>query len=153
MIAAATPQPALEVISFQLAGNAYALAIGSIQEIRSWSQTTPVPMSAPHLIGVVNLRGVVTPVVDLAALLGFPPAIPGERHALIIAMLGDTTVGLLVEDVSDILAIDQGLLQPPPALAGAGSLAFVAGIASIGDTMISLLKLDSLASLEMPQAA
>ena len=79
----------------------------SVREIRGWTRATSLPHSPPYVRGVINLRGTVLPVVDLAQRLGLPAASSRDRNVIIVVDLDGRTVGLLVDAVSDILALPQ----------------------------------------------
>ncbi|MGL1418908.1 chemotaxis protein CheW, partial [Vibrio parahaemolyticus] len=80
----------------------FCIDIMSIREIRGWTPATPLPKSPSFVRGVINLRGTVLPIVDLAVRLGFAPSEPTARHAIMVSQIGQQVVGLLVEGVSDI---------------------------------------------------
>jgi purine-binding chemotaxis protein CheW len=94
--------------------------------------------------GVINLRGTVLLIVDFAARLGFPPTEPTSRHAILVVQIGNQTIGLLVEGVSEILSISQDLIQPTPDVASQMAKDFVSGIVATGGRMISLITLDAI---------
>ena len=102
-----------ELITFEVGGQVFGLDIMAIREIRAWTPVTRLPRVPHYVAGVVNLRGTVLPVIDLAARLGWEPTEPTPRHAIIVTHLGGQASGLIVESVSDIVTI-----QPPPARSG-----------------------------------
>lgn len=132
-----------ELIAFRLGGQEFCLDIMSVRDIRGWTPTTPLPHSSDYVKGVINLRGAVLPVVDLAARLGFPPAEPSARHVIIITQVGNQTIGLLVDAVSDILTVDSGSVQATPNVASELARAFMKGVIAMEGRMISLIALDS----------
>ncbi len=93
--------------------------------------------------GVINLRGAVLPIVDLAARLGFPAAEPTARHVIIVAQIGSQIVGLLVDAVSDILTVTDDIVQPTPDVASEMAKTFVRGVLAVEGRMISLIALDN----------
>jgi purine-binding chemotaxis protein CheW len=133
---------ARELIAFRIGAQEFCVDIMSVREIRGWTKATPLPHSPGFVYGVVNLRGAVLPVVDLAARLGFPPAEPTARHVIIVAQIGAQTVGLLVDAVSDILTVTGDLVQPAPDVASEMAKTFVRGVLAIEQRMISLISLD-----------
>ena len=106
----------VEILSFRLAGQEYAIDIMQVREIRGWSRATPLPHAPAYMRGVINLRGTVLPVIDLAERLGLAPLAAGDRAVVIVIEDKGQVTGLLVEAVSDILIVDAGDLQAPPAL-------------------------------------
>ena len=113
----------------------------------------------PHYVaGVVNLRGTVLPVIDLAARLGWKATEPSPRHAIIVTQMEGQACGLIVDAVSDIVTLPADALQPPPATAALSAqdavTPFLEGLAAIGDTMVQVLNLASLGdSAKLAEAA
>jgi purine-binding chemotaxis protein CheW len=112
------------------------------------------PPHAPDYVrGVINLRGSVVPIVDLANRLGLGPIEPSARHVIIIAMLGDQTVGLLVEAVSDILTVPADSIQPTPEIASTEVKGFIEGVIAMDDRMIRMIELDNVLPAIVREAA
>ena len=132
-----------ELIAFRLGGQEFCLDIMSVRDIRGWTPTTPLPHSSSYVKGVINLRGAVLPVVDLADRLGFAPTEPSDRHVIIVTQVGSQTIGLLVDAVSDILTVDAGSIQPTPNVASELACTFMKGLIAMEGRMISLIALDS----------
>lgn len=143
----------MELITFEVAGQYFGLDIMAVREIRAWTPTTPLPQVPAYVAGVVNLRGTVLPVINLAARLGWKPTEATARNAIIVAQLAGQISGLIVDAVSDIVTIEQSALQSPPA-AGADQInRFVTGLTAINDRMVMVLDLDALASDDLQEAA
>ncbi|MBX9460028.1 MAG: chemotaxis protein CheW [Brevundimonas sp.] len=141
-----------ELVTFRLAEVRYAIDIQSVREIRGWSPATPLPNSQPFMQGVVNLRGIVLPVMDLGRRLGGAASEPSARHAVIVIEHDGRTMGLLVDAVSDIVGIEPGSVHPAPDLT-AGAESLLEGIVTSEDGMISLLDLSALVPETVAQAA
>jgi purine-binding chemotaxis protein CheW len=135
---------ACELIAFRMGTQEFCVDIMSVREIRGWTKATALPKSPSFVRGVVNLRGTVLPIVDLAARLGFPAAEPTARHVIIVAQIGVQTVGLLVDAVSDILTVTDDLVHPTPDVASDMAKIFVRGVLAVDQRMISLIALDQL---------
>ena len=133
-----------ELISFRVGAQEFCVDIMVVREIRGWTQATPLPHSPNFLRGVINLRGAVLPIVDLAARFGFESAEPSERQVVIVAQINGQLVGLLVDAVSDILTVDDGVVQPPPDIASEIVRTSVQGLLAIDQRMVSLISLDRL---------
>ena len=137
-----------ELITFEVEGQVFGLDIMAIREIRAWTPTTRLPRVPHYVAGVVNLRGTVLPVIDLAARLGWKATEPSPRHAIIVTQMGGQACGLIVDAVSDIVTLPPDALQPPPATAALSAqdavTPFLEGLAAIGDTMVQVLNLASL---------
>ncbi len=128
-----------ELITFEVQGQVFAIDIMAIREIRAWTPVTRLPQVPAHVAGVVNLRGTVLPVIDLAARLGWAPTEASPRHAIIVTQLAGKACGLIVESVSDIVTIGADALQPPPAGAGDAVVRYLEGLAARGDAMVMVL--------------
>ena len=133
-----------ELITFEVGGQVFGLDIMAIREIRAWSPTTRLPRVPHYVAGVVNLRGTVLPVIDLAARLGWEPTEPSPRHAIIVTQVGGKACGLIVESVSDIVTIPATTLQAPPLTANDTITSFLEGLAAIDDNMVMVLNLAAL---------
>ena len=137
------PAPGAELISVSIGGQLYAIDIMQVREIRGWNASTPLPHAPDHVLGMINLRGVILPVVDLGARLGLGKATPGPSSVVMVAQVGDRQFGLLVDAVCDIVQVTEGLMQAPPDV-GANVRDFVAGVMSLDQGIVSLLSLDNL---------
>jgi purine-binding chemotaxis protein CheW len=133
-----------EMISFQVGVQEYCVDIMAVREIRGWSPATTLPQSPAYMRGVINLRGAVLPIMDLASRIGMPTTEPSVRSVFIVVQAGDRTVGLLVDAVSDILSITDDMCQPTPDISCENVRHFVRGIISIEGRMISEISLDRL---------
>ena len=133
-----------EFISLNSGGQGFCIEITSIREIRRWNAVTPLPNSPTSILGVMNLRGAVIPIVDLSARLGLNPTTINERSVVVVTAIGSRVMGLLVEAVSEILSIDGDAIQPNPTQGPDGSANQITGLLSIQDTMLRVLNLDGL---------
>lgn len=144
-----------ELITFEVEGQVFGLDIMAIREIRAWSPTTRLPRVPSYVAGVVNLRGTVLPVIDLAARLGWRATEATPRHAIIVTQQGAQISGWIVDSVSDIVTLDSEALQPPPPTsAGDTVVPFLEGLAAIEDSMVMVLNLATLSDgAEIAEAA
>lgn len=133
----------LEIISFHLSDQIFSVNIMSVREIRGWAPVTPLAHSPKHVLGVINLRGTVIPVIDMAIRLGLEPIEPTERSAIIVADIHNQLVGLLVEYVSDMITVSPDQMQTVPEVGTNAVQAMTSAIISQDDQMISHLDLDS----------
>src|ERR1700742_1433713 len=106
-----------QFITFRSGEQEFGAGIMAIREIRGWTETTPLPHAPDYVRGVINLRGVVLPVVDLKARLGLGRTQADPKHVIVVVQAGDRTIGILVDAVSDILTVTGGEIQPTPELA------------------------------------
>ncbi|WP_142594221.1 chemotaxis protein CheW [Pseudorhizobium endolithicum] len=139
-----TLQGSRELIAFRIGDQEFCVNIMSVREIRGWTQATPLPHAPPYVMGVINLRGAVLPIVDLSARLGMKEAEPSARHVIIVAQVKSRVVGLLVEAVSDILTITEDNIQPVPEVSSDLEKQYARGILAIDKRMICMIELDSL---------
>lgn len=133
-----------ELIAFRIGDQEFCVNIMSIREIRGWTQATPMPHAPAYVMGVINLRGAVLPIVDMSARLGMKEAEPTVRHVIIVAQVKSRAVGLLVEAVSDILTITDDNIQPVPEISSDLEKQYARGILAIDTRMICLIDLDAI---------
>ena len=143
-----------ELITFEVEGQIFGLDIMAIREIRAWTPTTRLPSVPSYVAGVVNLRGTVLPVLDLAARLGWNKTDATARHVIIVTQLENQAVGLIVDAVRDIAMVGEDALQPPPTTTSDNVVRFLEGLASIDDRMVMVLNLAALrADEDLAEAA
>jgi purine-binding chemotaxis protein CheW len=142
-----------ELIAFRIGEQEFCVDIMSVREIRGWTPATPLPRSPSCMKGVINLRGAVLPIIDLGARFGLTTSDPTARHVIMVAHIGDRTVGLLVDAVSDIIQLTDELVQPTPDVASDQVKTFVKGIFAIDGRMISLIELDRILPEREAEAA
>jgi len=103
-----------EFITLLTGQQCFCIDIKLIREIRRWSPVTKLPHSPKNVLGVMNLRGAVIPIIDLSSVLGFGATDPTSRHVTIIVSLNGRINGLLVESVSEILSVDSSVIKETP---------------------------------------
>jgi purine-binding chemotaxis protein CheW len=133
-----------ELIAFRIGDQEFCVNIMSVREIRGWTPATPLPHSPSHVLGVINLRGAVLPIINLSIRLGMKPVEPEARHVIIVAQVGAKVVGLLVEAVSDILTVSDDNIQPTPEISSDLEKQYARGILAIDKRMICLIELGAL---------
>ena len=143
----------VELLSFSVGQQSYAIEIMAVREIRGWAKPTPLPHAPPFMRGVINLRGTVLPIIDLAARLGLEPTQVTDRNVIIVVQVNDQTVGLLVDAVSDILALDKADMQPPPEMNTSSDGGFIEALTIVDERMIRILDLRALLPAEDEEAA
>ncbi len=137
-----TSDQMLEIIAFKLNHQQFCLRTETIREIRGWTPATPIPHAPVYVIGMMNLRGLVIPIIDLARKLGMPDAVPQERSAIVVAEVHGINMGLLVDEVSDILSVPSQSVQPVPNIHIASGVRYSAGIIVQESGMICFLDLE-----------
>ena len=118
-----------EFLTCRLGDELYGIDILQVQEIREIDRVTRVPHVASFVRGVINLRGAIVPIVDLGLMFGFPEPLPLEKASAIVLNVDRRMVGLVVASVSDVVALAEGEILPPPDL---GERAIGRAIAGIG---------------------
>lgn len=133
-----------EMITFEVEGQSFGIDIMAVREIRAWTPATRLPRVPHYMAGVVNLRGTVLPVVDLAALLGWTATEATPRHAIIVAQIDGQARGFIVHSVSDIVTMDSADVQAVPSTGDGGIGEYLEGLVEIDGKMVMILALDSL---------
>ena len=133
-----------QLITFELGDQSLGIDIMAIREIRAWSPATPLPNVPPHIRGVVNLRGVVLPVLDLRMRMGWGLTNPTTRHVIIVVRIGEQLQGVIVDAVNDIVTVRAEDMQPLPDVGSVEAAALLEGLATVDDRMILVLDLDRL---------
>lgn len=145
--AAAAAQGSAEYLTFRLGAEEYGIDILRVQEIRSFEEPTRIANAPPFIKGVVNLRGVIVPVVDLRIKLGCEKVEYNSFTVVIVLNVKGRVVGAVVDSVSDVLELARDSIKPAPEMAGAAvDTAVVTGIASVGDRMLILMDIEALMS-------
>lgn len=143
----------LELISFEIGGQTFCIDIRDVREIRGWTQSTPMPQSPDYVMGLINLRGVIMPVVDLKNRLGLGATEASSRHVIIVVQLAGGLAGLLVDAVQETFTIDPSALQPPPAIGVSAEQPFVDAIIPLEGRMLSRLVVAALLPADTRLAA
>ncbi|MCP3774887.1 chemotaxis protein CheW [Paenibacillus sp. MZ04-78.2] len=118
----------------------YAIHIHEIHEIIKMQEITPIPGGRPNLLGVINLRGKVTPVVSLRSRFGLPEAPFTKSSRIVVIRHEEMMVGLVVDQVFQVTAIDD--IQPPPDRAGGAEHPCISGVGRAGAGLAGILKLE-----------
>ncbi|PWB82597.1 MAG: chemotaxis protein CheW [Methylocystaceae bacterium] len=142
-----------EFIAFHIGAQTFCIDIMAVREIRGWTPATPLPHAPSFVRGVINLRGAVLPVIDLATRLGLSQSEPTARHAVIVVQSTGQVVGFLVDAVSNILTLTPDAIQPTPEVASEIARSFVKGVVASGSQMISVLTIQNLLPEAMLDAA
>jgi len=139
---------ALQFVGFQVGEELYGIGIHSVQEIDRMHSITRLPKALPFIEGVINLRGRIIPVIDMAKRFGLPPVKVGRRTRIIIIGIAGQSVGLIVEQVTEVIQLEEGSVEPAPPMAFAVDQRYVEGVGQISGGLIILLNLDLLFSAE-----
>lgn len=132
-----------EYVTFSAADQVFCLKINQIREIRRWSPVTILPHAPEYVLGVMNLRGAVIPIYDLASRLGLARSDASERDVVIVVNLDGNLLGLLAEAVSEIISINPEEIQDTPSVDSRDMMEFIQGIISKNDQMIRIVNLNA----------
>jgi purine-binding chemotaxis protein CheW len=133
-----------QIVVCQLGDESYGLDIGSVYEIIRFQACTAVPTSPSYVDGVINLRGLIVPVMDLSSRFGRPRPITTKSTRIIVAGTSGRRVGLVVDAVTEVLMVSEDAVEATPEVASDHSSAYIRGIAKLADELVILLDLKSL---------
>ncbi|MGM0585316.1 MAG: chemotaxis protein CheW [Pseudomonadota bacterium] len=142
--AAAAPAAYKQYVTFLVGDRAYGVDIVLVREIKQWSPTTALPNQPHYMRGVLNLRGTIVPVHDLRARFSGELTEATETHVVVIVWIGDQTVGVLVDAVSDIISFSSDDIRPVPSSEGDLDHSAINGLVNAESGMVALLDLDAL---------
>jgi purine-binding chemotaxis protein CheW len=141
-----------QYLTFMLSGETYAIGILRIKEIIQYGQLTEVPRMPDFILGVINLRGAVVPVIDLSARFGKPPTSIGRRNCIIIieVAIGEETqsVGVMVDTVNAVLEIPACEIEPAPTFGTHIRADFIAGMGKINGKFVIILNIQHVLSMD-----
>jgi purine-binding chemotaxis protein CheW len=135
-----------QLISFAIGDDQYGVDIMAVREIKGWTAITPLPGQPEYVRGVLNLRGVIVPIVDLRCRFGQGLTEATSLHIVIVVQIEGKTVGLLADRVLDIVSLDAAEVKPVPRIAQSQKLRFLSGLVTHEDAMIALIDLPNLLS-------
>ncbi|MCL0068716.1 chemotaxis protein CheW [Thermodesulfovibrionales bacterium] len=138
----------LQLITFTLDKEEYAVDILKVQEINRMTEITRVPNSPPQMEGVINLRGKVIPVVNLRKRFGLTPKDNDEHSRIMIMDIQGITIGFVMDSVSEVLRVPSSIVEPTPPMATNISTEFIKGIAKMEERLIIILDMDRLIGKE-----
>lgn len=134
----------VKVIAFQLIDKEYALPVHQVYSIEKLMHITRVPGTVPFVKGVINLRGVVTPIIDLRSRFGLSDERYDDSTRIIIAALDDIEVGLIVDGANDVLDIPVDAIEPQPEVVGSLGDEYITGVAKLDKRLLIMLSLQKI---------
>lgn len=141
-----------QYLTFHVAGHTYAMRIVAIKEIIEYGALTAIPLMPAFIRGVINLRGAVVPVIDLAARMGFPASEPSRRTCIVIVEMphdGEVfDMGVVVDGVSEVMELPARDLEPPPSFGANVRSDFIEAMARIQGRFVIVLKLEQVLSVD-----
>ena len=136
----------LQIVSFQVDDKTYAVEISKIVEIIYYRGAMSLPQSPEFIEGVVDLRGTVIPVLDLKKRLRLSSKITGSPNHILVVRFGDKMVGIVVDEVKEVIRIEEAQIQSPQTFIKAGSSKHLLGVCKVHEQLIFILSMDTLLS-------
>ncbi len=134
----------IQLVACTVENEEYAIDIRSVQEIIRLLDITRVPHSSPYISGVINLRGMVIPVMDVRKRFGLPEKTPDETARIVIINCNGALVGMLVDSVSEVIRIPRENIEQPPSCSSNVNTDFFTGIGKLGNRLLIILNLDNI---------
>jgi purine-binding chemotaxis protein CheW len=139
---------ATEVLSFRLGGEEYAISILKVQEIRGYDAVTRIASAPDYLKGVINLRGIIVPIVDMRIKFNVGKAVYDAFTVVIILNISNHTIGVVVDSVSDVVTLTPDQIKSAPDLGSNVAAEYLQGLATVDERMLILLDIDKLLGSE-----
>lgn len=136
------PTSIREFLAFKLGNEEYGVDILRVQEIRSFEQPTRMVNAPEHILGVVNLRGVIVPIIDMRIQFGLHNVKYDGFTVVIVLNIGSKVVGMVVDAVSDVITLAPEQLRPAPEISGAIDSNAVLALGTVNDRMLILLDIE-----------
>ena len=143
-LAAADAAASIQSISFAIGDDQYGVDIMAVREIKGWSDITHLPKQPEYVHGVLNLRGVIVPIIDLRCRFGQGLTEATPLHVVIIVQIAARQVGLLADRVLDIVSFEPSQVQPVPKVVKSSRSDFLSGLVTIENVMLALIDLPNL---------
>ncbi len=137
---------ALEVLAFTLGQEEYGLNILKVQEIRGYDNVTRIANVPDFIKGVVNLRGIIVPIVDMRIKFNIGKPVYDQFTVVIILKIAERTLGIVVDSVSDVVTLEQGQIKPPPSLGSAMNTDYLIGLGTLEQRLLIVVDIERLMS-------
>jgi purine-binding chemotaxis protein CheW len=137
-------EASVQFVSFAIGDDQYGVDIMAVREIKGWSSITRLPKQPEYMRGILDLRGVMVPIIDLRCRFGQGLTEATPTHIVMVVQIGTKTVGLLGDRVLDIISIAASQIQPVPRVSRDARVDFLSGLMTVEGTMIALIDLDHL---------
>lgn len=137
-----------QLVIFELGDEDYGIEIAAVEGIIKMQDITRLPKCPSYVEGIINLRGSVMPVIDLAKRFGIPPRENNNETRIIVVIMDNIKIGMIVSAVSEVMTIDDSVIEPPPSVVTTINSGFISGIARIDSRLIILLGLNKVLTKE-----
>lgn len=138
----------LQLVSFHIGDEEFAVDILNIQGINRMMDITKVPNSPDFVEGIINLRGQVIPVIDLRRRLGLPSVVPDKSTRIIVVEIQSKIIGFIVDSVNEVLRISKSIIEPPPVMVANIESEFITAVGKLEDRLLILLDLEKVLSIQ-----
>ena len=139
-----------QYLTFGLGGEEYGVDILRVQEVKGWTAVTKIPRAPEWVVGVLNLRGEIVPIIDMRLRFALDSVEYGRLTVIIVINVGKgddaRPIGMVVDQVSDVVDVDNNAIKPAPKFGTALDSSFLIGLAEVGEKMVMLLEADRLLS-------
>jgi len=142
---ALAPQ-ALEFLSFTLGHEEYGIDIQKVQELRGYDTVTRIANAPAHIKGVVNLRGIIVPIIDMRIKFNLGEPSYDQFTVVIILNMDKRVMGLVVDSVSDVITLTPDQVRPPPEMGALLDTAYLIGLGTVAQRMLILVDISKLMS-------
>ena len=142
-----------QLVIFELAEEYFGIDIADVESIIKMQAITAIPQSPNYVVGVTSLRGTVLPVIDLKKRFGIQTAEKTSATRIVVITMGALKVGMIVDGVSEVLTIEDSIIEPTPPMISTVATEFIVGIAKIGERLVILLDLARILTSEEKQQA
>lgn len=132
----------VQLVAFTIGEQFYSVDIMAVREIRAWSGTTTLPKTADFVRGVINLRGIIVPIIDLRARFGQGLTDATKTNVVIILSVSERLYGILADSVSDILTVPEKDIHPVPQTEGEDENPFIEGLITMENQMVAMIALE-----------
>ncbi|MBV8667471.1 MAG: chemotaxis protein CheW [Burkholderiaceae bacterium] len=133
-----------EFLAFMLGGEEYGVDIQKVQELRGYEAVTRIANSPEYIKGVVNLRGVIVPIIDMRIKFNIGTPTYDQFTVVIVLNIGKRVIGMVVDSVSDVIALNVDQIKPAPPMGGLVETNYLTGIATLDERMVILLEIERL---------
>lgn len=140
--------PILQWVTFKLGDETYAINVMQVQEVLRVSDIAPVPGAPEFVLGIINLRGNVVTVMDARRRINLPPREPDDDSRIVIIEAGNQVVGMLVDNVAEVVELRDAEIEPAPNVGNDESSKYIQGVVNRDEGLIILMDLDKLLSEE-----
>ncbi len=141
-------QGALEALAFTLGSEEYGIDILKVQEIRGYDTVTRVANAPDFIKGVINLRGIIVPIIDMRIKFNLGTPTYDQFTVVIVLNIGERVVGMVVDSVSDVITLNRDQIKPAPEMGTAMNTDYLVGLGTLDERMVILIDIDRLMSSE-----